>query len=284
MRSHPLLDLAAQLRKTLPVQWPVAHPREQDAPAVSAGGVVDGTVKVYDARRPDENGTYGTHDTPHQDGLGCCQTIDVVALYADAAPLTGGYTYFQNLLLLSWLLAKKDREAFDALFLPQALTVRRLGATALQVTGPVFSLDGAGNPQVFFRPLEPDDTRYQVHFRTDIAAVERGINFLSQHCAATFSSGATFLAFSAPGQGCFFQNWILLHGRTRYVNGPEVSQQRVVSRKWFATTAEQMLYRQAPGLVLQDAYAQMYPELFGTAMTQGMWRYDHGTAQNVSLL
>ncbi|MDC3911927.1 hypothetical protein KQE47_26725, partial [Raoultella planticola] len=61
----------------------------------------------------------------HNDGLGYAGAVEAFILHADAPPLWGGYTYFSNMIALSLLLARLDAEAFDSLFLPDAITALR---------------------------------------------------------------------------------------------------------------------------------------------------------------
>lgn len=56
--SHPLLEIAEQLSKVLPVQFPVDHPMEGHPEAVARFGPPDGTLKIYDLDSRDGRSGY----------------------------------------------------------------------------------------------------------------------------------------------------------------------------------------------------------------------------------
>ena len=145
-KSHPMLDIAEQLSNALPLRFPVDHPMEGHPEAVSRFGPADGTLKIYDLETRDgllgyrEQAETSEQFDAHNDGLGYAGAVEAFMLYADSAPLWGGYTYFQNVVMLSLLLARRDPDAFGSLFLPDAITaVRPRGKGAIKVTTPALS-------------------------------------------------------------------------------------------------------------------------------------------------
>ncbi len=156
--SHPLLEIARQLSDVLPLKYPVEHPMEKHPEALARFGAPDGTLKIYDLEARD--GTTGYREQAetsemfdaHNDGLGYAGAVEAFILHADSAPLWGGYTYFSNLIALSLVLARLDREAFASLFLPDAITaLRPRGKGAIRVSSPVLFMNEHGRPQNFFR-------------------------------------------------------------------------------------------------------------------------------------
>src|SRR5205807_610199 len=88
----------------------------------------------------------------HHDGLGSAGAVELVALFADSAPLCGGFTYFFNVCRVALDLARIDYDAFVSLFLPDAMSVTRpRGKGAIRVTSPVLYLNETSSPQSAFR-------------------------------------------------------------------------------------------------------------------------------------
>jgi hypothetical protein len=274
--GHPLIALSRQLTDVLPLSYPITHPAEIEPLAEALFGPPDGTLKVF--QRADQDNSQEMKELHmHQDGIGSAGTIVTIALYCESAPLWGGFTCFQNALRLVLELARQDIEAFEALFHPMAITViRRQGDNALKVTGPVLYLNAQGDPQIFLRAEGGD---YDMFWYKNEALL-RARRFLSTYLKP-FSFGTGFVQFSAQGQGCFIHNRIVLHGRTRFMDGP--CQRRVLARKWFADTAENATVKRVPGLKILNDYASLRPDLFGEEVLQGIWRYNNGEGCNVRL-
>jgi hypothetical protein len=274
--GHPLIDLSKQLSDTLPLSYPIAHPAEEEPLAVASFGPPDGTLKVF--QRPDQvNSQEDKELHMHQDGVGSGGSIIGIALYCESGPLWGGFTYFQNAPRLALELARHDMEAFEALFHPTAITViRRRGRNALKVVGPALYLNRRGEPQVFLRSTGGD---YEMFWAQD-EALERARRFL-EPLLKPFAPGTGFVQFSLPGQGCFINNRVVLHGRTKFIDGP--NHRRVLSRKWFADSAEDAEIKRVPGLKLWEDYASLRPDLFGEDQLQGAWVYEDTLGRNVKL-
>jgi hypothetical protein len=113
-KSHPLLEIAEQLSDVLPLRFPVDHPIKGHPEAASRFGTSDGTLKIYDLETKDskigyrEQAETSEQFDAHNDGLGYAGAVEAFILYADSAPLWGGYTYFQNVISLCLGLARKD--------------------------------------------------------------------------------------------------------------------------------------------------------------------------------
>jgi hypothetical protein len=279
VRAHALLDIAAQLADTLNTHHPILHPLEAHAEALKRFGAPDGTVKIYDLSGAGGALTSKSYSL-HQDGLGNCGDVETAALYADAVPLFGGYNYFQNICRLALELARTDREAFDALFLPNALTiVRTTGKLRIKVTTPILFVGVSGRPQASYRHT---DSEYVVRWRDDVDALIRARDFLL-HYTRPFAYGSSFVHFTRRGHGAFNQNQMTVHGRSYYLEGDSPDQKRLLSRKWFAALAEHSNFKLAPGMRIHPHYAALYPELFGSDVLEGGWLYDPETDRNVRM-
>lgn len=282
--KHPIFEIADQLRDDLNLHNPLSHPLEGHDEAVARFGPQDGTVKVYNLPKTNESyreqGETAELFSLHTDGLGSGGTVQTTALYMDSPSFAGGYTFFQNILLLSLELARDDPEAFRSLFLPDALTqIRPRGKGALKVTGPVLFLNETANPQASFRTSSGE---YLVEWRRDFPALDRAMGFLNQY-AEPFSRGSSFVHFTARGHGCFIRNQVVAHGRTAFVDGPIATQKRLLSRKWFMVSERDAIYKHIPGLFILKEYAELIPELFAPRFLVGEWSYDSSNDANTRI-
>jgi hypothetical protein len=282
--SHPVLAIANQLSSKLPLKYPVDHPMEGHPEAVKRFGAPDGTLKIYDLDTKDgSNGYREQAETAemfdaHNDGLGYAGAVEAFMLYADSAPLAGGYTYFQNVVLLSLYLARRDPEAFDSLFLPNAITaLRPRGKGAIRVSTPVLFVNEQGNPQVFLRLPTGE---YQISWRTGHEALDRAAKFLNSY-AEPFAYGSSFIHLDRKGAGCISRNHWVVHGRTPFIDGKEAGQRRVLARKWFMCAAEHAQYKHVPGMHIHPDFASIFPERFGQDFLFGDWHYDPEKNENV---
>lgn len=278
--SHPLFDITAQLTDVLPLRYALPHPLEKHARDF---GEPDGTVKVYDVEKSIEDGYREQGETSdafllHSDGLGSGGTVETAFLYCDSPPVWGGFTYFQNVCELSLELALDDPEAFRLLFLPDAITILRpRGKGALKVISPVMYLNEAGRPQSGYRKASGE---YVVKWRTDPPALRRAEEFFDQR-AREFAPGSSFIHFSAPGQCCLIRNEVVGHGRTRFINSPDGSRRRCLSRKWFMRSPQDAQYKHVPGISIMESYARLFPSQFGEEVLTGEWLYDPEQDRNV---
>jgi hypothetical protein len=282
--KHPLLEIANQLKDDLNLHYPLTHPLEGHPDTLSRFGPADETVKIYDLIKKDrgyrEQGETADMFSMHSYGLGSGGTVHTTALYMDSAPLSGGYTFFQNIPVLALELAKHDIDAFKSLFLPDALTqIRPRGKGALKVVSPVLFLNEKGDAQTFFRTSTGE---YQIKWRRDLPALERAMAFLNRH-AEPFSLGSSFVHLTERGHGCFIRNQVIAHGRTAFVDGPLPSQKRVLSRKWFMVSERDATYKHVPGMFILKRYADLIPELFSPEFLEGEWLYDSVGDKNLRI-
>jgi Taurine catabolism dioxygenase TauD, TfdA family len=282
--SHPLLDLAVGLADDLNLHFPLKHPMEGHAEAVSRFGPPDSTLKIYDLDTKDGSTGYReqaeTSDmfSAHNDGLGYGGAVKTVAFYMDSAPAWGGFTYFQNIVRLSLELASIDYEAFRSLFLPNAITaLRPRGKGAIKVVSPVLFLNTARRPQCFYRVSTGE---YQITWRTGSAALDRAREFMAHH-THPFAPASTFVHMTAPGHCCFVRNEATVHGRTPFLDLAALGQRRVLARKWFMESEEETVYKHVPGMDIYRDYADLYPELFGRDRSIGEWNYDKARDENI---
>src|SRR5687767_4530420 len=234
--AHPLFELAEQLKSDLPLAHPLPHPLEGHSEAVKRFGEPDGTVKIYDlpisadADKYREQAETSEFFALHHDGLGSGGTVTAVFLYTDCPPIAGGYTFFQNITRLSLDLARSDHEAFRQLFLPDAITILRpRGKGAIRVKTPVLFVNECNEPQSFFRVASGE---YSVTWRSGSEALGRARRFLMKH-SEPFSYGSSFLHFTDVGHGCLIRNRSVAHGRTAFIDAPDIGKRRCLSRKWY---------------------------------------------------
>jgi len=283
-RSHPLLELAEQLKGALPLSYPVDHPMEGHPEAIKRFGPPDGTLKIYDLdKRNSSTGYREQAETSemfhaHNDGLGYGGAVEAVIFFTDSPPLWGGYTYFQNVVALSLCLARKDPDAFASLFLPDAITaLRPRGKGAIKVTSPILFMNEQGVPQTFFRISSGE---YQISGRTGCPALDRAREFLAYH-AQPFAPGSRFAHFDRPGVGCIVRNGWVVHGRTPFVDDDRSGLRRVLARKWFMTAPQHAQYKHVPGMHIMGQFASIFPGQFGAEYLTGEWNYDPQTGTNV---
>jgi hypothetical protein len=282
--EHPILQIANQLKEDLNLNYPLDHPLEGHHDAVERFGPPDGTVKIYDLVKKTEGyreqGETSEMFSLHSDGLGSGGTVQTTALYMDSPPLTGGYTFFQNIPLLALKLARDDSDAFKSLFLPDAVTqIRPRGKGALKVICPVLFLNERGDPQAFFRTSSGE---YQVKFRDDVPALKRAIAFLNE-LAEPFSPGSCFVHMTEKGHGVLIRNQVVAHGRTSFVDGSQPTQKRLLSRKWFMVSKRDATYKHVPGMFIFKDFGDLIPEQFGPELLEGEWVYDSEKDKNVRL-
>jgi hypothetical protein len=274
---HPLFHLCEQLRDSLALHYPLRHPLEGHSEAVSRFGPTDGTVKIYNLPKPVGGPGYrevAESSDPfkvHLDGLGSGGTVQTVILYMDSAPLFGGFTFFYDMLALAGALAFEDMEAFRSLFLPDAFTaIRPRGKGAIKVTTPVLYINESGQPQVFFRK---DSGEYRMAWRSACPPLDRARAFLHRH-TDPFAQGSFFVPFTRPGCCCLSRNRDIAHGRTCFIDGRRADQRRLLSRKWFMTSAAHAVYKHVPGMALRRDIAAFLPDRFGPDQLVGEWLYD----------
>ena len=281
--AHPLFDITEQLQEMIPVRYPLRHPMEGHAEAVARFGPADGTTKIYDL--PGRGGSAGyreqaeTNETFdfHHDGLGSGGTVETVLLYMDSPPLYGGYTYFVNIPAAGFQLSRIDREAFNSLFLPNAITIiRPRGKGAIKVVTPVLFLNELDQPQSFFRVKSGE---YKVSW-LEYEPLRRASAFLDKF-VPPFSPGSSFVHLSARGHGCISNNQIVAHARTPFRDDPERGLVRLLSRKWYMRSERDTLYKHVPGMFLSERVGPQYSSIRDPYLLKGEWNYDGDLDQNL---
>ncbi len=281
---HALLDLADQLAHRLPTAHAIDHPMERHPEAISRFGAPDGTLKLYDLPIPPDVNKYREQAETnqmfdaHNDGLGYGGKVATIAMSLDSPPLWGGFTYFANVIAIALALANDDSAAFEALFLPDAITaLRPRGKGAIRVTTPILYINDAEKPQAFYRRASGE---YKISVRKDYEPLGRALSVLAR-CTAPFGPSSSVVHFSQPGEGVLVNNEHVVHGRTDFINGK--GSQRVLARKWFTREASDAAYKHVPGMNVAPSYGDMFPELFGMEMQLGEWHYDAPSDANVKL-
>lgn len=275
-RQHPILCIAAQMSRLIGCQYPMVHALERFVDPSANLGPEDGTVKIYAATGKGAARSSGDL-LAHQDGLGCCGDVNCVGLYLESPSMRGGRTYFINLALLCIHLSKIDWAAFEALFLPDAISVfRSSGYRSLKITAPVCSLYDDGEPQVFFRRPGGE---YAVSWKEGNAPLARARQYLDYY-TRPFAEGSAFVGFRVPGEGCLSDNHLTIHGREAFEDGPTFDQRRILSRKWFSPTPAAAAFKHAPGFRLAPQFATIFPLLSGPDTLSGEWFYDPVSNEN----
>jgi len=75
----------------------------------------------------------------------------------------------------------------------------------------------------------------------------------------------------------------MAHGRTTFVDGPQPTQKRLLSRKWFMASRRDATYKHVPGMFILKRFADLFPELFGAEFLEGEWLYDSDSETNLRL-
>lgn len=272
---HPLLAFADRLAERSAIGMPVDHPMEGHPEAVARFGMPDGTLKLYNLpvepggpRYREQAETNEMFDA-HNDGLGYAGLIRTAILTLDHPPLNGGYTFFQNLVRAAPSLAKSDPEAFRALFLPDTIrAIRPRGKGAIRVESPVLFLGRDGMPQVFFRVTTGE---YHIEWRQE-AAVGRARAVLERICSP-FGPDSRFVHLMHVGETIVIANQRVVHGRTPFVD-PQYGTGRVLARKWFVAAKEDAVYRHVPGIVVDQRWADLFPDRFTGEAVEGEWHYE----------
>jgi hypothetical protein len=275
VRPHALFDIVEQLKSVLPVSYPLSHPLEGHQEAVERFGPPDGTVKIYNLPKDPSTGYREQAETDemfdmHHDGLGSGGTVQTVALYMDSPPLFGGCTYFQNVPLRAVAMAASDREAFESLFSPRALTIiRPRGKGAIKVITPVLFVNDSDCPQSFFRVASGE---YTVTW--DVSdPLSRARAFLTKYIPP-FALGSSFVHFSSCGHGCLINNQLIAHARTSFKDDAARGLTRVLSRKWFMRTERDSKYKHVPGMFVSERFAPAYETVCNPASLEGEWLYN----------
>jgi alpha-ketoglutarate-dependent taurine dioxygenase len=266
--SHPLLAMGRQLANDLPTGFPVTHPAESSPAVLAVSTDFDGTAKIFEVADATHDALTSEALPPHFDGTGNAGTVTAFGMYMDSVQMDAPVNYFQNVRMLGLDLAYRDREAFDSLFLPDAITVRWQG---LEITRPVFYLNYAEHPQAFFRV---NDSDAMVHPRPDTPSLERAFEFLTEHLTP-YAPGSSFTRFADVGAGCIVDNRTTIHGRTAFTSSPGEGARRVLARKWWTDRAEYQSHRMCPGTAVNPALAHAFPQLFGPAVIDGTWLKQH---------
>jgi hypothetical protein len=233
--THPLIRLSSDLAQSMRIGYPAQSPTE-----LLAQQSGDGTDKILDLAASASDPQWSKSKTSddfeaHSDGLTQGGRICTIAMMLESPPLCGGYTYFQNIVRVSLALANDDREAFDALFLPDALTaVRSHGAEPVRIKAPVLYMNRFEQPQCFYRNASGE---YKVTWRTGVPAIGRARRYLSR-CTVPFGPSSTFVHLTRPGEGVFVQNQHVVHGRTRFIDRDGTN--RVLARKWFVASPSEL--------------------------------------------
>jgi hypothetical protein len=282
--EHAILQLARMLCGVLPVCYPIDHPMELHPEARKRFGEPDGTLKLYalpidpTIDKYKEQAETADEFLAHNDGLGYAGSIIASMIVLDRPPLSGGYTFFSNLVRLSSAILNSDPDAYEALFLPDAITaLRPRGKGAIKVTSPVLYLDQDRKPQSFLRVASGE---YHIEWRRDWPALQRARSILHR-LAEPFGPSQTFVHLMRPGEGVLIHNAHALHGRTAYIDSPNAG--RVLARKWFVRSAEEAEYKHVPGMNVAEEYASLYPEFFRPELRRGEWNYDKRLDDNVRL-
>jgi len=280
---HFVLALAEQMSGELPLAHPVDHPMEQHDEARARFGAPDGTLKLYDLPIPEGIDKYREQAetselfAAHNDGLGYGGAVVASIIALDSPPAWGGFTCFQHLVRISLALANDDPEAFEALFLPDAIVaVRPRGKGAIRVTSPVLYINARGEPQTFFRVASGE---YRIEWRSDVEALRRARALLVR-LAQPFAPSSTFAHLMGRGEGVILRNTQIVHSRTPFVDGV-YGTSRVLARKWFVPTPNDAHYKHVPGMNVYPSYARLFPEYFAPELLEGEWHFDPAAGGNV---
>jgi Taurine catabolism dioxygenase TauD, TfdA family len=272
--SHIILDISEQLTDYISVAFPLDHEKDVMKRRIDRLDADHGVVEVYDQGGSGVTGSDAL--LAHQAGLGSCGTIATTIIHADVAPHFGGFTYFQNVVRSALALAAADAPAFQALFHPDTMTVQRNdGEPGLRIQTPVLFVNTSDEPQSI---IQSGNRGYVATWRPgdDVARGRAHIESILR----SFAPGSCFVHFTSPGQGIITRNAPIAHGRTPFGDIDNAMPARRLARKWYAISSEFTTSRQAPGLVIKDQYAQLYPRFYER---EGCWRFDADVGDNVRM-
>jgi Taurine catabolism dioxygenase TauD, TfdA family len=281
--THPILIFSEQVQNDLPLKFPLSHPMELHSEAISRFGSPDGTLKIYDldtdgSKKYREQAETSEQFDAHNDGLGYAGDVEAFILYGESPPIWGGYTYFQNMLTVALQLRQIDEEAFNSLFLPDAITaLRPRGKGAIKVTSPVLFLNEDNSPSAFLRITTGE---YDITWRSGTAPLTRAKTFIEKY-VGPFTPNSSFAHLNV-GMGVIVRNQQVIHGRTHFIDG-SVGPKRRLARKWFMRQEESMAYKHVPGIRLRHDFAAIYPNLFGPDMLEGEWNYNLENNRNIRI-
>ena len=282
---HFLLTIAKQLAGELPLAFPVDHPMERHPEAVKRFGAPDGTLKLYNLPIPEGVDKYREQAetkelfAAHNDGLGYGGAIVASVIALDAPPAWGGYTCFQQFVRVALAIENDDPEAFEALFLPDAIVaLRPRGKGAIRVTSPVFYLNDMAEPQTFFRVASGE---YRITWKRGVAALDRARELLVRF-AQPFAPSSSFVHMMHMGEGVIIRNTQVVHSRTPFEDDTYATR-RVIARKWYVGTPHDARYKHVPGMNVHPRYAALFPEYFGPHLLFGEWHYDAERDSNVRI-
>jgi hypothetical protein len=283
---HFLLELAEQMAGELPLSFPVDHPVEQNQEARRRFGPSDGTLKLYDLEIPKDADRYREQAktkemfAAHTDGLGFGGAVVASILGLDSPPAWGGYTCFQQFVRLSLALRNDDKDAFESLFLPDAIVaLRPRSEGAIRVTSPVLYVNDRGEPQVFFWISSGE---YRISWRADVPPLARARDLLLR-LAQPFAPSSSFVHLMHPGEGVIIRNTQAVHSRTPFEDDV-YGTSRVLARKWFVATAADAKYKHVPGMNVHPRYGSLFPELFAPEFLRGEWHWSADSASNLPVV
>lgn len=281
--KHIIFSISEQLKEFSMLKHPIKHPMEGHPEAVKRFGIDDGTLKIYNLDKKigyievaETNNQFSTHN----DGLGFAGKVESVVLYSESPPFWGGYTYFQNFLLIALRLAKEDWQAFKCLCLPDAVSaLRPRGKGAILVKSPIFYLNDKNEPKAFYRVSSGE---YKINYNQVHSGARKFIDKLSYY-SLPFSNYSTFVNFSKRGFGCIINNGVTLHGRTEFIEGGTSDSTRVLSRKWFMADEKYTEYMHVPGMIVSDIFNSIFPETYSDDVLSGEWNYCGMKKANVKI-
>lgn len=278
--QHPIFDLDTNLKEPLGLHHRYTHPAEGHPEAVKRFGADDGTFKIYDLQdnytKPTFREEAETHEpfTVHLDGLGTGGTVQTVILYADSTPVFGGYAFVYDIFAIAIAIHNEDPEAFQHLFLPDAITaIRPRGKGAIKILSPVLYINNFNQPHAFYRK---DAGEYKTKW-LDNEPLLRAKHFLDIYTEpfCPLSKFATYVENSF----LLIRNRDIAHGRTAFIDGKDARDKRVLSGKWYMSSEAYKKRRLIPGTFAADNYKEIGPQ-FSAPYLDGTWLYDQETDIN----
>lgn len=283
--QHPIFSMVDNVKEDLKLYYPYTHPAEGHPEAVRRFGKNDKTFKIYDL--PDNYTKKSfreiaeTHEDfdVHLDGLGTGGTVQTLILYADSTPVFGGYALVFDVLAIAIAIYNKDPEAFQSLFQPNAITaIRPRGKGAIKVNSPVLYIDSNNELHAFYRKSSGE---YKMQWREQDQALMRAKEYLSRY-TETFCPASKFASYT-KNSFLIVRNRDIAHARTRFIDGKEAEDKRLLSGKWYMMSENYQKLRHIPGTAAAAVYQKEIGNQFADDYLDGFWLYEQESDANVKV-
>ena len=190
-------------------------------------------------------------------------------LYADSISIFGGYTFLYDIFAIAIAINNEDSEAFQSLFLPNAITsIRPRGKGAIKILSPILYLNQFNQAHAFYRK---DSGEYKTEW-LNYEPLLRAKQYLHDY-TKPFAPLSQFVAYT-ENSFLIIRNRDIAHGRTAFIDGKTEKDRRVLSGKWYMVGEEFCKHHHIPGTFAADNYKKEIGQQFSDEQLEGVWLYD----------